>query len=390
MPSDNEKATMELKSQVFRDDYTGYVEKAFDLAISDFATTTIPDFKKNRLPADWKIGVICGASGSGKSTILRSLGEVKTPVFDNNKSVLSNFAPMPPEEATKLLASMGLASVPSWIRPFCTLSNGEQYRASIAKVVSENGLSLIDEYTSVVDRNVAKSMSNALAKYIRRGGAGKRVVLATCHYDLLDWLQPDWIFDLNKGGVLERGDYLQRPRVQLQVYRTTSDTWDLFKKHHYMTSQLNSNAQCLCFTWEDKLVAFASVMPLFGRGLANSVRFHRIVVLPDFQGLGIGRAITDFVSGIYKGIGKRVYIKTINPRLGEYFKISDKWKMTPHSEKFREDVAGSDLLTFKGHKSRSSYCAEYIGEPISGGEHLTLPIDVLRREKSLEGQLSLF
>lgn len=161
---------MELKSQVFRDDYTGYVEKAFDLAISDFATTTIPDFKKNRLPADWKIGVICGASGSGKSTILRSLGEVKTPVFDNNKSVLSNFAPMPPEEATKLLASMGLASVPSWIRPFCTLSNGEQYRASIAKVVSENGLSLIDEYTSVVDRNVAKSMSNALAKYIRRGG----------------------------------------------------------------------------------------------------------------------------------------------------------------------------------------------------------------------------
>ena len=382
---------MELKSKVFRDTYTEYVEKAFDLKKSDFATTSVPELKTNRLPSDWKIGVICGASGSGKSTILRSLGEVKTPIFDNSKSVLSNFAPMQPEEAAKLLSSMGLASVPSWIRPFSTLSNGEQYRASIAKVVSENELSLIDEYTSVVDRNVAKSMSNALAKFVRREG-NKRIILATCHYDILDWLQPDWIFDLNKGGTLERGDYLQRPRVQLQVYRTTPDTWDLFKKHHYMTSQLNPSAQCLIFAWENKLVAFASIIPLFGRGLENSVRFHRIVVLPDFHGLGIGKAITNFTAAIYKSTGKRVYIKTINPRLGEYFKVSNDWKMTSHSGKFRTDLTHSDPKKFNVgcHQSRVSYCAMYTGEPIFGCENLTLPIDKLRYDISMEGQLSLF
>lgn len=157
-----------------------------------------------------------------------------------------------------------------------------------------------------------------------------------------------------------------------------------------MTEQLNASAQCLCFTWEYKLVAFASVLPLVGKGHNNSVRFHRIVVLPDFQGLGIGRAITDFVAGIYKGIGKRVYIKTINPRLGEYFKSSDKWRMTSHSEKYRKDVVGADILKIKDHKSRASYCAEYIGQPIDGGEKITLPIEKLRIEKSLEGQLSLF
>ena len=70
---------MELTSRVFKDNYTGYVEGAFDLAISDFATTHIPDFDASKLPAGWKIGVICGASGSGKSSILRSLGEITPP-----------------------------------------------------------------------------------------------------------------------------------------------------------------------------------------------------------------------------------------------------------------------------------------------------------------------
>ena len=382
---------MELTSRVFKDNYTDYVEGTFDLKVSDFASTRIPDLRVNRLPKDWQIGVICGASGSGKSSILRSLGEIIDPSFDNNKSVLSNLAPLPPNEAAQLLSAMGLASVPSWIRPFSTLSNGEQYRAKVAKIVSTirgGQYALVDEYTSVVDRNVAKSMSVALAKYIRRNN--KRIILATCHYDILDWLQPDWIFDLNKGGVLERGDYLQRPRIQLQVYRTTSDTWRMFAKHHYMTSQLNESAQCFCFTWENKVVGFASTLPLFGKGIIESIRFHRIVVLPDFQGLGIGRGITNFTSAIYKSIGKRVYIKTINPRLGEYFEHSEKWKMTPHNREYREEVANSDLLKFKGHKSRASYCAEYIGAAIKGYEHLLKPIDQMRYDKAMEGQLLLF
>lgn len=103
---------MELKTKVTKDTYTDYLERTFDLSISDFATTRIPELKQSKLPSEWSIGVICGASGSGKSTILRTLGEIKEPTFDNSISVLSNFAPMPPSEATMLLSSMGLASVP--------------------------------------------------------------------------------------------------------------------------------------------------------------------------------------------------------------------------------------------------------------------------------------
>ena len=377
---------MELRARVNRDEYTDYVESAFDLSVSDFATTTIPDLRLGRLPDDWHIGVICGASGSGKSTILRTLGEIKEPVFDNTKSVLSNFAPMTPKEASYLLASMGLASVPAWVRPFSTLSNGEQYRAKVAKTVAENDLALIDEYTSVVDRNVAKSMSNALSKYIKR--TGKKIILATCHYDILEWLQPDWIFDLNKGGVLERGDYLQRPQIQLQVYRTTSDTWRIFKKHHYMTEELNDSAACYCFTWNNQLVAFVGVLPQpsgFFEGLA--VRGTRTVVLPDFQGLGIGRAAVDFIAGIYKAQGYRYYTKTVNPRLGEYREKSPKWTASAKNGKL---LRPSTSKLNKKQKLRPSYCHQYTGEPIYGEEHLIAPINQLRKELSLEGQLSLW
>ena len=58
----------------------------------------------------------------------------------------------------------------------------------------------IDEFTSVVDRTVAASCSVAISKYIRKKGLSK-IILATCHYDVVDWLEPDWIFDTANGGL---------------------------------------------------------------------------------------------------------------------------------------------------------------------------------------------
>ena len=232
-----------LESNVKQDEYTKYISDNFDLHISDTCKVAIPNkLKIETLSNDWNIGVICGASGSGKSTILRHICKqmtgsdvIPSPVFDNEKTLIANFDNMSPKDATLLLSQIGLASVPTWIRPYNVLSNGEQYRAQLAKLVADTQqeqIIFVDEYTSVVDRNVAMSMSNALQKYIRR--ANKKIILATCHYDIFDWLRPDWIYDLNKGGALEKGDYLRRPRptIELQVFRTTCDTWERFKKYH--------------------------------------------------------------------------------------------------------------------------------------------------------------
>ncbi len=53
-----------------------------------------------------------------------------------------------------------------------------------------------DEFTSVVDRNVAQIGSAAVAKGIRSGQIRCRFVAVTCHYDILEWLAPDWIIDM--------------------------------------------------------------------------------------------------------------------------------------------------------------------------------------------------
>ena len=378
-----------LKSNVNRDEYTDYIQEHFDLSVGDVAEVHIPNNLHLSRLGDWNIGVICGASGSGKSTILRSLGEIKEVEFDNSKPLISNFAPMTPQEASSILCAMGLASVPTWIRPYSSLSNGEKYRAEVAKRVSSeigDGIILVDEYTSVVDRNVAKSMSNALQKYIRR--EKKQIILATCHYDILEWLQPDWIYDLNKGGVLEKGDCLRRrPQISLQVYRTEPDTWELFKKHHYMTESLNKSAACFVFLWDEQIVAFVGVLPQPSGNFDKAVRGTRTVVLPDFQGLGIGSKVTDFVASIYKQAGYRYFTKTVNPRLGEYRNHSENWKTTSKNGK---TIRPSKSKLNKKQKLRASYCHEYIGKGLSGYEDLIKQVDRMRYDKSMEGQLTLF
>ena len=378
-----------LKSNVNRDEYTDYIQDHFDLSVGDVAEVHIPNNLNLSTLGDWNIGVICGASGSGKSTILHSLGEIKEVEFDNNKPLISNFSPMTPQEASQILCAMGLASVPTWIRPYSSLSNGEKYRAEVAKRISSEsvgGIILVDEYTSVVDRNVAKSMSNALQKYIRK--EKKQIILATCHYDILEWLQPDWIYDLNKGGALEKGDCLrQRPQISLSVYRTTYDTWNIFKKHHYMTEEMNKSASCFVFLWDKQIVAFVGVLPQPSGYFDKAVRGSRTVVLPDFQGLGIGSKVTDFVASIYKQAGYRYFTKTVNPRLGEYRNHSGKWKTT---SKNGRTIRPSKSKLNKNQKLRASYCHEYIGEGLSGYEDLIKPIEQMRYDKSMEGQLMLF
>ena len=71
------------------------------------------------------------------------------------------------------------------------LSGGEQFRCDLVRALLKPGdLVAFDEFTSVVDRTVAKIGSAAVAKSIRKGRIGKKFVAVTCHYDVLDWLEP--------------------------------------------------------------------------------------------------------------------------------------------------------------------------------------------------------
>jgi ABC-type ATPase with predicted acetyltransferase domain len=99
---------------------------------------------------------------------------------------------------TGALGSVGLGSVPTWLRPYPALSNGEKFRADLARLVCDAPeRAIVDEFTSVVDRQIAKFGALAFAKAWRRLKA-KKVVLLTPHYDVVEWLEPDWVFDTAK------------------------------------------------------------------------------------------------------------------------------------------------------------------------------------------------
>ena len=373
-----------LQSNIINDSYTEYVYNTFDIQNKEVTTVDVPLIDNNELSKmDWNIGVIYGSSGSGKTTILKNIGELKKVSFDPSKPLISNFSWLEPSEASKLLTAIGLSSVPTWLRPFRLLSNGEKYRAALAYTISsanDGDTILIDEYTSVVDRDVAKAMSYALQKYIRR--ENKKIILASCHYDIMEWLMPDWTFSPQKGGVLERNDYLRqgKPSIELRVSRCESKIWEIFKKHHYLTEDVNVGCKFLLFEWNKKPVGMVAIINRPRKGCPNAFGLSRTVVLPDFQGMGIGSKISDFTCGILKNIGGIPYAKTVNPALGEYRNKSPKWRGTINNGKGKAE-SSFDVGKYKNRVTRVSYSHEYIGETIDGYDDLLKPIDELRKNK---------
>ncbi len=359
-----------LKHQIVNDKYTEYLYEAFDIQNKSESNVLI-EANLEGIPKDWNIGVVYGGSGTGKTTILKNYfkKEMDKSNFDNSKSLISNFDWLEPEQATFLLSAMGLSSVPTWLRPFNTLSNGEQYRANLAYLVgkaNDNEVILVDEYTSVVDREVAKAMSNALQKYVRK--TNKKIVLASCHFDIMEWLQPDWIYSPQKGR-LEIAPSLRRPEIKLEIFRCRYETWKIFKHHHYMSFDLNKAAICYVITWNDKPVSFIAILPFPGVGDAKTRRISRIVTLPDFQGLGIGKRIIDYFSSLYYKVDSQMYIRTVSPALGlAMTKDVSNWQPTLSNLKanFADDSSGRKLM------NRPSYSFKYVGEKSKDSENIII------------------
>jgi len=354
----NRKITLE--SPVIKDDYTDIVSKMFDVPIEDKSIVTIDN--NISLPDTWNIGLIYGSSGAGKTTILKEFGNLTAHTWDNSIPMISNFKSCSPQEASEVLCSVGFGTVPAWIRPYSALSNGEKFRADLARsIISNDEIILVDEFTSVVDRNVAKSACNSVQKYIRKNN--KKIVLASCHSDIIDWLQPDWVYNPTEGEthVLPRGS-LHRPNISLEIFRCKYEAWDLFKPHHYLSASLNKSAKCYMATWDGVPVAFTAILAFPHPVVKRGWRASRTVVLPDYQGLGIGVKLSDFMGSVFKANGCRYFSKTAHPAMiAHRLKHADMWKETTHSRKSRNPINKSMNERGWFSSARNCYAFEYIG-----------------------------
>ena len=149
------------------------------------------------LPEKWNIGVIIGNSGTGKTTIAKKIfGDCYIDDFEwTHKSVVDDMPKCDVTNIEKMFYSVGFGSVPSWLKPYSVLSNGEKMRVKLARSLLERNEVCFDEFTSVVDRNVAQTACIAINKAIKN--TNKKFIAVSCHYDVIEWLEPDWIFDTN-------------------------------------------------------------------------------------------------------------------------------------------------------------------------------------------------
>jgi len=205
-----ERSKEALVSSVIYDKHIQAAEKAFD-CIFDGTSSFYPWEKPQLIPKEFNIGVVYGASGSGKSTLLGQFGSPSVLVWDNTKAIVSHFDT--PDEGINKLSAVGLNSIPSWYKSYDVLSTGERFRADLSRSIKDNAV--IDEFTSVVDRNVAKAASMALSKYIKNNNI-KNVVISTCHEDVLDWLEPDWVVNTNNGEVYD-GNFT-KDQTSISIY----------------------------------------------------------------------------------------------------------------------------------------------------------------------------
>ena len=275
----------------------------------------------------WRVGAIVGPSGSGKTRAARAaFGDCfHVPGgWPADQAVIDGFGDRPIREITRALTAVGLSSPPAWLRPYAVLSTGERFRCDLARALLEGGpVVVFDEFTSVVDRTVAKIASAAVASAVRGGGLARRFVAVTCHYDVLAWLEPDWVVDMAGRRLTRRR--LRRPRIDLEIFRCRNDAWRLFGPHHYLSATLHHSAQCFMATWTGRPVAFVAVLPMTGK--RDYRRVSRIVVLPDFQGVGIGSRVLDTVAAIYRRGGQRMGITAAHPGMIRRLCRSPNWRL---------------------------------------------------------------
>lgn len=322
------KTDITLTSSLERTARTMQISGMFDYELGDSQTLSW----HHDLPIesrDWNVGLIVGPSGAGKSVLAHKLwGDLVRDAHDwDDRAIVENFpAGVGISEITSTLTAVGFGTVPAWLRSYSTLSNGERFRADMARsIIDATEPIVIDEFTSVVDRQVAKIASHAVQKTVRR--ADKKFVAVTCHYDIEEWLQPDWVYDV-ASQEFRWGSVQPRPQLDLRIYPATSAFWGMFARHHYLSADLHPAAQCFVAFIGDQPVAFTSYLHFPHAKVRDIKMGHRLVVLPDYQGLGIASRLEDWLGEYLHERGFRYRNVVAHPAMIRLYSKSPRWRNT--------------------------------------------------------------
>lgn len=331
----------------------------------------VPLAKSSRLEWDvhldidnkpWNVGLIVGASGSGKTTIARTLfpDDYHRPLEFTAPSVMEDFSPeLSIKDICDACSAVGFNTIPAWMRPYSVLSNGERFRVDLARRLLElPDPIIVDEFSSVVDRQVAKIGSHAVQKFVRKNS--RKFVALTCHYDVVDWLQPDWLYNMALN-TLEWRLLRRRPDINAEIRRVPYEAWRIFAPFHYLTAELHRAARCFCLFIDGQPACFAGVLHKPHPRVRDIKGISRLVTLPDWQGLGLAFILSDLLGACYKAAGYRLHTYPAHPALIRAFDRSPLWHLEKKPATISPRNKGSKVSL---HNAGDRPCAvfEYAGE----------------------------
>jgi ABC-type lipoprotein export system ATPase subunit len=276
----------------------------------------------------WSVGLIVGPSGSGKSTVARRLfpEQLTHDIAWPDGAVIDGFpAERSVVEISNICQSVGFNTIPAWMRPHHVLSNGEKFRADMARLLADNApLCVVDEFTSLVDRRVAKLTAHAVQKHIRK--TQRQFVAVTCHEDVEDWLQPDWV--LEPATMNFRWRSLQRhPPIAISIQRVPRKLWRVFAPFHYLTADMHTSAACYALYADGALASFAGVLYRPHATVRNVYGLSRLVTLPDFQGFGFAMILSATLGNAFKSLNQRFRTYPAHPALIRSFDRHQDWSL---------------------------------------------------------------
>lgn len=249
------------------------------------------------LPDDLpSVTYVTGESGCGKSTLLKEIGDItynynipKEPLFKwgENES-----------ETLKYLSLVGLGDAVLFMSHYNELSDSQQYRARLfLELMSDKKLIVIDEFLSTLDRMTAKPVAYCFQKAVRR--LGKKLVVATAHDDLGEYLQPDLLV---KGkGFPSRWEVKQFDRNNITNPFIDGITFEEHDKYWYRDCSLGKLHYKGKYTGGVKDHIGAYYQDMLVGVLVGTYRMHdggrrisRLVVHPSFRGIGIGVKLVQY------------------------------------------------------------------------------------------------
>ncbi len=175
------------------------------------------------------------------------------------------------------------------------------------------------------------------------------VVLASCHYDVIEWLDPDWIIDCNKMQFIDRRrlrpDFVRKEKLQFDIREVDRTTWRYFSKYHYLSDRLPGGFIKMfgLFCGEDQVgfVCFANYTPYVNKKVRMILHMNRLVIHPDYVGFGLGIRFGNEASRIVWDRGYKVMSKFSSTPVYKAMNSSACWRLKNVARPHKTAVGGS-------------------------------------------------